>query len=176
MRKIVVVEGKNDYQKIKQIAPDLPVVTTNGMVSDAWLRRMGRINGDYEAVLLTDHDAAGDKIREKISDALQNVRNVYIGREDALSKNCKKVGVEHVDLPVLRETLSEFLEEEHQENITIQDLYALGLVGGSESKKRRIKLCEKLDIDYANGKQLARHLNLFQISLERIREILCSIM
>lgn len=175
MRKIVVVEGKHDYQKIKQIAPDIAVITTNGCdVSTELLKRIDKLSEENEVFLLLNPDPAGERIREKIAAKCKNIRHVFVRKDDAISKDGRKIGVEHADLRVLQEILSDLRNDCHDGPITDLALYELGLIGGSGSREKRIKLCERLKIGYANGKQLARRLNLYGISLEQVREILCS--
>ena len=59
-------------------------------------------------------------------------------------------------------------EEEHYFDITKSDLMRLGLLMGSESRKRREYLGEALRIGYCNGKQLLKRLELFGISLAEV--------
>jgi ribonuclease M5 len=51
--------------------------------------------------------------------------------------------------------------------ITYLDLYNLGYM---ESREKRKKICDILNISYCNGKQLLKRLNMFGITLEEIKQ------
>ena len=65
-------------------------------------------------------------------------------------------------------------EDEHFFDITKSDLMRLGLLMGSESRKRREYLGEALRIGYCNGKQLLKRLELFGVCLSRVEDALAS--
>lgn len=175
MEKVVVVEGRHDYVRIKQVYPDLPVLITNGSaVTDEFLNQIKKLSINHEIILLLDPDYPGEKIRKTIAAHCENVSHAFVKREYAISKNGKKVGIEHTDLYVLKEVLNNITKTDYHDNITFQDLYDLGLIAGAESKKKRIKICDKFNIGYANGKQLVHRLNLFNITLNQVKEVLCS--
>ncbi len=173
MKKVVIVEGKHDYARIKQIYPELPVLITNGSaVSQVFLEQVKKISKSHEIILLLDPDYPGERIRKIITNFCPDVSHAFVHLKDAISKNGKKVGVEHVNLEVLKKVLDNTTKADFHENLTIQDLYDLGLIGEKESRERRKKLCDSLNIGYVNGKQLARRLNLFNITLNQVKEVL----
>lgn len=169
-KKVLVVEGKNDYKRIKQIYPQLPILITNGSaVSEEFLEIIQRLSSDHEIILLLDPDYSGEYIRKKIQHACPEASHVFVNKQDTISKNRKKLGVEHVSLDILKEALKDVVKSDYHHNITINNLYDLGLIGGKESKIKREKLCHDLKIGYVNGKQLANRLNLFNITLEEVK-------
>lgn len=169
-KKVLVVEGKNDYKRIKQIYPKLPILITNGSaVSEEFLEIVRRLSVDHEIILLLDPDYSGEYIRKKIQQVCPNASHVFINKQDAISKNKKKLGVEHVSLDILRDALQGIVKSDYHNNIKINDLFDLGLIGGKDSKIKREKLCHDLKIGYVNGKQLVNRLNLFNITLEEVK-------
>ena len=79
----------------------------------------------------------------------------------------------HASFEVLEKALAGvrgYYDDEHNFDITKSDLMRLGLLMGSDSRKRREYLGEKLRIGYCNGKQLLKRLNLFGISLADVEE------
>lgn len=169
----MIVEGKHDLSRLKQIFPKLSVLITNGSaVSDEFLELVRSLSEKNEVVLLLDPDYSGERIRRIISSYCPNVSHAFVRVKDAISKNGKKIGVEHVDLEILKNVLNNVSKADYHENVTVQDLYDLGLVGNKESKKKRKLLCERLNIGYVNGKQLAQRLNLFNITLKQVKEVL----
>src|SRR5699024_10778836 len=58
------------------------------------------------------------------------------------------------------------------EPIAQKDLIALRLIGTPDAKDRREYLSSQLHLGYVNGKQLAKRLALFQISLDQVATVL----
>ncbi|MDD4000022.1 MAG: ribonuclease M5 [Bacilli bacterium] len=172
MKKVVIVEGKHDYTRIKQVYPKLPVMISKGSaVNQEFLEQVKTLSKTHQVILFLDPDYQGEKIRKTIADFCPNVSHAFINQKDAISKNKRKIGVEHASLEVLKKALDGVLKVDYHHNITIQELFDLGLAGSKESKKKREQLCERLNIGYANAKQLVNRLNLFNISLEQVKEI-----
>lgn len=172
-KKVIIVEGKNDQHRVKKILPDVPVLTTNGSaVSDELLNLVKELSKDFEIILLLDPDYNGEVIRKKIVSVCPNASHIFVNKKDAISKNKKKLGVEHVSLNKLSKALENIKQSNYNKNITIQDIYDLGLAGKDNSKVLREKLCDKLGIGYVNAKQLIERLNLFNYTLDYIKEIL----
>ena len=173
MSKILIVEGKNDCAKIKLIYPQSLILTTNGSeVSDIFLENIKRLSNNNEIILFLDPDFSGEYIRKKIMSVVPNAQHVFIKKNEAISKNKKKVGVEHASLENIKKALDNIISCDYHRNITYEDIYEMGLVGESTSKIKRQELCDKLKIGYVNGKQLVNRLNLFNFTLEEIKEIL----
>lgn len=172
-KKVIIVEGKNDQHRVKMLLPNVPVLITNGSaVSDEFLDLVKKIAEDSQVVLLLDPDYHGEAIRKKIVSVCPNASHIFVKKEDAISKNKKKLGVEHVSLDKLAIALKDIKEAKYSKNITIQDVYNLGLAGNDNSKILRKKLCDKLGIGYVNAKQLVQRLNLFNFTLDYIKEII----
>ncbi|CAM5580172.1 ribonuclease M5 [Bacillus safensis FO-36b] [Bacillus safensis subsp. safensis] len=84
----------------------------------------------------------------------------------AKAKRDKGIGVEHASLDSIRECLAHVHEEmeESESDITLDDLFDAGLIGGEASKRRRERLGVLLNIGYTNAKQLQKRLHMFQIT------------
>lgn len=172
-KKVIIVEGKNDQHRVKKLLPDVPVLTTNGSaISEEFLNLVKELSKESEIILLLDPDYNGEVIRKKIVSVCPEASHIFINKKDAISKNKKKLGVEHVSLNKLSIALQEIKQYNYNKNITIQDIYDLGLAGLEHSKSLRQKLCNTLGIGYVNAKQLVERLNMFNYSLEYIKEIL----
>ncbi len=167
---VVVVEGKNDKNKILSVFKDAFVVITNGSeISDETIQTIKSLNATNKIVLCLDPDGPGEKIRKKILENIPNCYNVYADKNKAISNNKKKVGIEHMTKQDILALFDNVYESNYEGKITYMDLYKLGLM---ESKQKRTKLCEKLHIGYCNAKQLVKRVNMLNISLERIVESL----
>ena len=164
---VVVVEGKNDANKIKSVFEDVDIIITNGSeVNSLTIEDIYKASLFNDVVLCLDPDGPGEKIRRKILEKVPAVHQVFARKDLAISKNKKKVGIEHMTKEDIIEMFSDIKYVKSENNISYMDLYELGYM---ESKEKRIELCNKLNISYCNGKQLLKRLNMFGIKLEEIK-------
>lgn len=87
----------------------------------------------------------------------------------------RSLGVEHANFEDIQKALAGVLgsyDDDNQFDISKSDLMKLGLLMGSDSRKRREYLGEALRIGYCNGKQLLKRLELFGITLEELEEVM----
>lgn len=172
-KKIIVVEGKHDEERIKRIYPDAFVLTTNGYsFNNDFFQTLKTLSKQAEVILFLDPDYAGERIRRKILEVCPNASHIFINKEEAYSKNKKKIGVEHLDLVKLKNSLKNIKENNYNNNFSFQDIYNLGLSGKQDSKDKRQKLCKRLNIGYVNSKQLITRLNMFNYTYEEIKRML----
>ncbi len=162
IQQAVVVEGKYDKIKLASLL-DAPILTVGGFsifkdrAMQALLRSLARERG---LVILTDSDVAGFRIRQKIVNCVGGAGEVihaYIPdrygterRKTAPSKE-GKLGVEGMPAELILRALAEagVLSERKAEAgrpITHADLYADGLSGGTDSRKRRQAVIRRLDL------------------------------
>lgn len=150
----ILVEGRYDKNTLSQVVK-APIIEAGGfgILKDrekiAFLRQVAEKRG---LVLFTDSDGAGFVIRNRLKSLLPpgKVYHAYIpdipGKEKRKRKGSKEglLGVEgmtpEIILEALRRSGAHFLKEEQkdkQPQITRQDLYDLGLMGGTNSSERR---------------------------------------
>ena len=165
---IVVVEGKHDASLINSIFPEAYVLITNGSeVPISVIEEIKNLSTKDRVYLCLDPDGPGNKIRNKILNEVAGVLNVYADKNKAISKNGKKVGIEHMskdDIVKLFENAHEYKASKTFDYITI---YKLGL---ADSKKKRAELCKQLNLGYCNAKQLVKRLNMHGITLKEVEE------
>ncbi|MEF2837700.1 MAG: DUF4093 domain-containing protein [Oscillospiraceae bacterium] len=160
IKEAIVVEGRYDKNTLSQIV-DAPILETSGfgIFKDkqqmALLRRIAETKG---LIVFTDSDGAGFVIRNHIKSAIPGkyLKHAYIpdvyGKEKRKASPGKegKLGVEGMTGDVILESLRRAGatiegEEAHSANqITKQDLMALGLSGGPDASARRLKLLKEL--------------------------------
>lgn len=171
---VIVVEGKHDEQKIKSVFPEIECIVTNGSsISKETLNLIYETSKEKEVILFLDPDFQGKKITNAILETKGNFKIAYINKEKAISKNKKKVGVEHASTTDILESLDKYFSiTESTVKISYDDLLNRGLVYWKESKTRRENLCKSLNIPVSNGKALVKTLNMLNIGLERVDEIL----
>ena len=164
LRQAIVVEGKYDQNTLRQIV-DTAIFTTNGfadMKDPALLHLLRQAAQTTGLIILTDSDGAGFLIRNTLKNALpeQGVLHAYI--PDLLGKERRKaapgreglLGVEgmtpEILLKALRDAGADFEDGTAplpaKEPITKQDLFALGLSGGSDSVQKRAALLKALSL------------------------------
>ncbi len=168
LEKIYIVEGAHDASKLKQFDPNINVLYTGGIrIKKEFIERLKKLEKTHQIILLLDPDFAGEKIREKLNENLVKATNIFIKKELATSEN-GSIGLEHVK----KEYLSEILKYEHitaqQGDIDNKYLLLKGYLGKPYSKKLRLALCDYYHIGYVNGKGLAKRLNLYNITREKI--------
>ncbi|MGM0495392.1 MAG: ribonuclease M5 [Bacillota bacterium] len=171
---IIVVEGIHDQAKIKQIYPNIACIVTNGSeVSDEKINLIYELSKENEVILFLDPDTPGKKIMQKILATNGDFSIAYINKEKAISKNKKKVGIEHASTKDIKDALKEKVDINKTNNyINISDLYKRGLINQKDAFKKRIDICKRLNIPVANGKTFLNFLNMLGIGLERIDQII----
>ncbi len=156
----VIVEGKYDKIKLSALL-DAVIITTEGfgIFKDKQLSELIRQYAMTSGiVILTDSDAAGFKIRGHIKGICPQgkISNIYIpdvyGKEKRKTEPSKegKLGVEGIDLDTLRRLFQEagLLEEKAPAlpQMTIGELYELGLAGGNNSAALRRETAKALNL------------------------------
>lgn len=177
MQDIIVVEGLHDEIKIKSVYPEANCVITNGSeISVETINLIKKLSEKHSIIIFTDPDFPGEKIRKTILEAVPQAKQAFIRKTDCISKNKKKVGIEHAS----KESIIKSLQNVYSNNnitqtISINDLYELGLNGMNNSKELRNKISDYLNIGMPNVKSFLKRLNLLQISKEELEEIICKV-
>ena len=162
VQEVIVVEGKYDLNKLKQMVDGI-IVTTEGFgifhnnEKMELIRRMGEKRG---VVVLTDSDGAGFVIRNHLKSCLPKhlVKHAYIpdmhGKESRKRTRSKegKLGVEGMTSGVILDALKKAGATMNGEaavangTLTKADLFAMGLSGTPNSAENRKKLISTLNL------------------------------
>ena len=162
IKEAIVVEGRYDKNTLSQIV-DAPIFETGGfrIFKDkeqmALLRRVAQTRG---LIVFTDADGAGFLIRNHLKSAIdaRHLKHAYtpdvMGKERRKSAPGKegKLGVEGMSREIILEALVKAgatvagEEASAVSPITKQDLMALGLSGGPDSSRNRLRLLKKLGL------------------------------
>ena len=179
INEVIVVEGKYDKNKLKQIF-DATILETSGfgIFNDFEKRKLlMRIAEEKGLVILTDSDGAGFVIRNYIKSFIpkEYLKEVYIpdiyGKERRKKKKSKegKIGVEGISdntlINAFKKSGINFSEiqvnNSKKQQITKADMYRKGLSGRENSKQLREKLLKNLDLPvYLNNNGLLDILNI----------------
>ncbi|HEY4399446.1 MAG TPA: ribonuclease M5 [Lactobacillaceae bacterium] len=169
IEEIIVVEGKSDTQALAY-AVDADTIETNGSALSATtidqIQHAAKTRG---VIVLTDPDFNGQRLRELITQAVPTAKHAFITRAEGRATKDnphQSLGIEHASPADLQAALAAVMTPgtKHQTDITLADLTALGLLGGSSARAKREQIGEKLHIGYTNGKQLQKRLAAFGIT------------
>ncbi len=165
---IVVVEGRHDASLINSIFPEAYTLITNGSeVPNDVIEEIKNLSKKDKVYLCLDPDGPGNKIRNKILNEVSGVLNVYADKSKAISKNGKKVGIEHMSRDEIIKLFQNVYEYKNTKTFDYITIYKLGL---ADSKKKRADLCKKLNLGYCNAKQLVKRLNMHGITLKEVED------
>ena len=170
---IVVVEGLHDLERLKSIYEDIDVLITNGSEIEENLPTIIEASKKRDIILFLDPDYPGERIRKKITEVIPNAKHAFLKKDLAISKNKKKVGIEHAKKEDIIDALNNVLTpSKNSKNGTYLELYNLGLFGNEKSQKLRDKVCEKLNLGHTNGKTFLKRINMFNIDIKTIENAL----
>ncbi|HET7657296.1 MAG TPA: ribonuclease M5 [Bacillales bacterium] len=172
MKEMIVVEGKSDTIAIRNAVQADTIETNGSAVSSETLEKIRLAQQRRGVIVLTDPDYPGQRIRNIISEQVPGCKHAFIPKEETIADNGASLGIEHASPEAIRRALSHVKQDmpDETEIISRNDLVNAGLIGGAKAKQRREKLGAILHIGYANGKQLHKRLQMFQITKEEFTE------
>ncbi len=172
VKEIIVVEGKNDTNKLLQCVECDTIETSGTHLSKQKIKLLKQLQQTRGIIVFTDPDYPGNKIRSLINEQIPGVKHAFIQREKA--KTSRKVGIEHANKEDIIEALQHVLtyEEQFTQSISLQDLMELGMSGNSNSAKLREQVGNALFIGKCNVKTLWKRLNLLQINRQQLHALL----
>lgn len=174
-KEVIVVEGRDDTRRLKEIFPAIETIETNGSAIDKpTLERIKILNETRGVIVFTDPDFPGNKIRQAVTEVVPECKHAYLKKQDAIAKNGSGVGVEHASNEAIKAALENLLTASKTivEEIEMQFLIENQLIGHANSSSLREHLSDVLGIGYVNGKQLQKRLMMFGISKEQVIEAL----
>ncbi|AYF99732.1 ribonuclease M5 [Lactococcus allomyrinae] len=177
INKVIVVEGRDDTANLKRYFDCDTYETGGSSIDEEDVERLKKLHEKRGIVVFTDPDFQGERIRKIIMQAIPTAEHAFLNRDEARPKGKGSLGVEHAKFDNLQKALTgvlggKSLLTENLSALTQIDLMKFGLVMGVASRRRREFLCEQLRIGYANGKQLLKRLNMFDISFEEVEKVM----
>lgn len=174
---IIVVEGMHDEARIKAVFPNASCIITNGReISQDTIDCIKELSRKNTIIIFTDPDSPGEKIRSIIFEAVPEAKHAFLRKKDCISRNHKKVGIEHASSEAIIEALSRVLSDNGgKQTITQRDLFVLGLTGSQNSAVLRNKISDILNIGEPNGKTFLKRLNMLGLSRKEVEELLCRV-
>jgi len=175
IKEAIVVEGKDDRSALAR-AVDAEIIETHGFgLSGATFQRIRTAKERTGVIIFTDPDRAGENIRRKIEKTVPGCAHAYLPLEDAMRGD--NIGIENADPESILRALSKVRTKrpEPRELFSMDDLAIGGLVGETDSAKRRSKMGKELGIGYGNAKRLLSRLNHYEITRQEFVDALSRI-
>lgn len=174
---VIVVEGKSDTRKLQQYY-DVETFETSGTgLREDMLDVLEELSKTRELIVFTDPDVPGEQIRRMVMERIPTAKHAFIAKDDAHSKNFKKLGVEHAEYPAIAAALerahASYIEDFVVE-YTQKDMIKYQFVGYPHSKQLRDAAAAKFQMGEINAKQFLKRLNMFQIPRELLETFLAT--
>lgn len=172
IKEVIVVEGKDDTKRLKQVFEVDTIETGGDALNEGTLQTIAHALKKRGVIIFTDPDHSGEKIRRTLMAQFPNAKHAFITKKQGEPMKKGSLGVEHASDEALKEALANVMTVACATDTAIpqKTLMHYGLIIGKEAKQRRAQLGEKLHIGYANGKQLAKRLAMFQITEEQLKQ------
>ncbi len=178
LKEIVIVEGKDDTARLKEVG-DIKTIETHGYgISFGKFIEIEKAYREVGIIIFTDPDYAGNTIRKRLKERFPNAKEAFLIKEKA--KKNKNIGIENAK----KEDIIEALEKAEalwvadktydmrEESLTEKDMMNLGLIGKSDSKELRTKVGDFFGFGYVNGKKILEKINMYGINKKEISEVL----
>lgn len=171
MKTIIIVEGKSDTRRLKEIYPDIITFQTSGMGLDQQkIDELKRLEASgVQLICMTDPDYPGERIRQILSENLPTLSHAYVSRAKSRAAN-GKIGIESCTQSEIENALSNIVSK--SEPLTIYDLTFMLDAGLSGNKQRREQFCDKVGIAFGNNKKVVKQLNSFGIDPKLVSKVL----
>lgn len=174
IQEVIVVEGKNDREKILTCV-SADVLITNGLhLSKDSLRLLKTMHQQRGLILFTDPDFPGRQIRERVESYVGPCKHAHIAAKDG--REGSKVGIEHASCQVIIESLKKAQaypqEKKAVPSLSYSDFIDLGLTGNEDSQERRNDLAHALGFPESNAKTCYKYLKMLEITKESCEKIL----
>ena len=163
---IIVVEGKTDVEFLSSYIDAEYVITNGSALNEDTISYLK--NAKRDIYVLTDPDFPGKKIRDELSRNILNLKHVFVTKEKSIKHG--KVGVAEGDIEeILNAFENAYVERPNPcGNLTMDELYELGLIGKNDSAEKRRKICLELNLGFCNAKTFLKRLNNNKITKEEL--------
>ena len=169
---LLVVEGASDVAFIRSFM-DADIITTNGSdVPRETIEYIKEAIKTRDVVVLTDPDSPGKRIRDVLDQEIPGLYHAFVNKEDAIKKH--KVGIAESSRDAVLAAL-EFafkMDPSKKGELTMNDLFELGLSGGADSSQKRKIVSKVLHLGHGNAKTMLKRMNAIGVTKEQIEEAL----
>ncbi|ATZ21212.1 ribonuclease M5 [Mesoplasma tabanidae] len=171
VNEIIIVEGKSDSQKLKQIyGQNLITIETNGLgFDDKKLNLIKELSKKNKIIIFTDPDGPGKKIRETLIEFLDvDVFNAFILKQD-INKESKKIGIAEANEEAIKKALNNLITYNKNNNSISWNNY---VQNDFYVKENRNKITKHFGLNNEmSSKSLFKWLNWMNLNVEEIENI-----
>ncbi|WP_020006512.1 ribonuclease M5 [Salinicoccus albus] len=173
IKEVIIVEGRDDTRRLNEAVICETIETNGSAIDESVLKEIEVALATRGAIIFTDPDFPGHKIRNTILEHFPDIKEAFLLRELAKGKD-GGIGIEHADPDDIKESLKNVHTSVQvtEETVTVKDMTVWKLSGSKDAAARRQILCDRLNIGYANAGQLRKKLNRYSIDKQRIINIL----
>ena len=134
IKEIIVVEGKSDTALLKELF-EVDTIETHGLALDKkTLELIKEANKTRGAIVLTDPDFPGKKIRDQIQAVVPNCKHAFVSKKDATGK--KKLGIAEANKEAVVLALENVVSfDVDNQSITWHEFIDLDIIGNKQDRK-----------------------------------------
>ncbi|ASZ08758.1 ribonuclease M5 [Mesoplasma chauliocola] len=171
LNEIIIVEGKSDSQKLKQIYGEkLITVETNGLgLDEKKIELIKKLSENNKIIIFTDPDGPGKRIRETLINHInKDVYNAFILKTDVDPKS-KKIGIAEASNEAIKKALENLVTyNKNNESISWNEYVSNNFY----LKENRIKIAKQFNLnEELSSKTLFKWLNWMNLNVEKVKEI-----
>lgn len=172
IKEVLVVEGKMDVVAIRKAVEADCIITEGFHLKPRALADIEQAYRKRGIIILTDPDAAGERIRRFLAKRFPKAKHAFVPRDAATDHD--DIGIEQAKPPAIRAALEKVRTPDWnpKEIFTGADLVRNGLSGTPEASRRRDELGAILGVGFANAKTFLRRLNHYGVTREEFRRAL----
>lgn len=172
LKEVIIVEGKMDVVAINKALKADTIITGGFTLSKKTLTDIKTAYKKRGIIILTDPDAAGERIRRFLTKRFPLAKHAFVPREEATYED--DIGIEDASPASILAALKKVRTASFTPLNTFcqLDLLRASLVGESDARKRRAKLGKILGIGYANAKTFLKRLNHYGVTREEFTKAL----
>lgn len=162
---VIVVEGKDDEAFLSSFINSIYVRTSGYVIPDEEIDFLNHLE-NKRIIVLTDSDAAGETIRDRLNKSLINPINIRLDLDQCNKNN--KHGVAESNKEEVLKKMHTCLKNDvtDSQNVTLADLISIGIT----DKEDKLYICKKLHLGLCNTKTLIKRINFKNITLEQIQK------
>ncbi|BCR21219.1 ribonuclease M5 [Borrelia miyamotoi] len=171
IKELIVVEGKDDAKRIKELFKCTIVETRGLYLTQETINILKKAIEKNGIIIFTDSDKAGNLIRQNILKRVGCLNQDKIKHAHLKSNNQEVEMSSKLEITKILKKIGTFYNEKQKENLSLNDLIELGLTG-KQSKHKRKQIQKHLRLGSGNNKKLLERLNYFKITREEIEKII----
>lgn len=163
IKEVLVVEGKMDVVAINKAVEADCIITGGFSLKSRTIENIAEAYKKRGIIIMTDPDAAGERIRRFLSKRFPEAKHAFIPKEEATANN--DIGVEQASPESIRAALAKVhtLDWAPANAFSAADLLRNRLNGSPDAAERRAKMGALLGIGWANAKTFLLRLNHYGV-------------